>query len=223
MRRVSWSPGKYKLNDFKKHWKRGLRKLQGREEDSSSEYSHSPHQIPCSFPEWEQKKELKINFCPTASGYFPSAVSYGWQFRSVGWHCHQCLMTQPNCPPRPSCPCLPAEDKGIVASHAPESLIRLELPLAESERHQDAATTSSLQRKSFQGLQVENGASWHTMNCWRMILNTHTSTHSLDGGGSSPNWMGSRSISRMAVSVAVSPWQSPKCGQGDPSPGKEGL
>ena len=33
----------------------------------------------------------------------------------------------------------------------------LELPLAESESHQDEATTSSLQRKSFQGLQVEKG------------------------------------------------------------------
>lgn len=52
----------------------------------------------------------------------------------------------------------------------------------------------------------------------------HTHKHTLLGwGGSSPNWMGPRSISRMAVSVAVSPWQSPKCGQGDPSPGKEGL
>lgn len=39
-------------------------------------------------------KELNTNFCPTASGYFPSAEGCGWH-RSVGWHGHQCLLTQP--------------------------------------------------------------------------------------------------------------------------------
>lgn len=65
-----------------------------------------------------------------------------------------------------------------------------------------------------------HGIQW-TVGRW---YETHTQAHTpWMGGGSSPNWMGPRSISRMAVSVAVSPWQSPKCGQGDPSPGKEGL
>lgn len=76
--------------------------------------------------------------------------------------------------------CFPVEDKGIGASHSPESLTRLELHLAESERHQDAVTISSLQGKSFQGLQVEKVATWHKMNCWKMVLNTHR--HTLLGG-----------------------------------------
>lgn len=84
---------------------------------------------------------------------------------------------------KPSRPCLPAEDNGIVASHSTETLTRLELPQAESEKHQNAATTSSLQGKSFQGLQMEKGAPWHKINCWIMILNTHTSTHSLGRDG----------------------------------------